>query len=247
MTIKTKLFLLTALFLMQQGCDRPRQLTAEKHASSSQCHADLPTLFINEKERYALQGNIDHLVIRYQVNQASQWIDQCSCLVERISDADHIIASGHDFHQVRSIYHYDCRVGEASYHAATFYHAASGLLIHQMRCDQPGLLSARATLQGGKAIARTEIRTSNEAINAGVLFIPFEAEVATDGDSLIIRGEGELILVMAIKTGNKPQKSVAEKWRDACIKYAPSENEHYDVIKVANALLSECESASLNP
>jgi hypothetical protein len=244
MSMKTMIALLTSMSLIQQACDRKPHPSPE---SSVLENSGIQALFINDHERFFLDGKLDRLTISYQVKEADHWAERSHCIVERLKEDDEISMNEQNTQQEGNIYTYESNNGNVGYHAAAFYHQTSGLLIYQMRCDHPGSLNAKATLAGGTVTGRTEIQTSNEHIRTGVLFIPFEAEVTPASNSLIIRGEGELVLVMAIEDSNDQQAGIAAKWQQACIKYDPTSNGHYDVIKVTNAMRSECEIPSRNP
>ncbi len=244
MSMKTTTALFASMCLIQQACDRKPQTPPE---SSVQENSGVHALLINKNERFVLDGRLDRLTIRYQLKEADRWAERSHCIVERLKDDDGASTNKQNTQQEGNIYTYESNDGDVGYYAAVFYHQASGLLIYQMRCDHPGLLNAKATLAGGIVTGRTEIQTSDGPINAGVLFIPFEAEVAAAGNSLIIRGEGELVLVMAIEESNDQQAGISAKWQQACLKYDPTSNGHYDVIKVTNAMRSECETPSRNP
>ena len=245
-----KTILLTSLCLLLQSCDREQQRISETSKiseSSAQQNSEEHALYINDRQRFVLTGNPERLTINCQVYESEQWIEQSSCLVELLKDAGKNLTNEEKPSQEGCIFIYESRDGTVGYHSTIFYHRASGLLIQQIRCDQPGLLNVRASLIGGQVTGRTEMQFSGEQFCTGALFIPFEAEVVADGNSLVIEGEGELVLVMSLDTIGTPQTSVATKWRQACLTYDPDSINDHDVIKVTNALRSECEAQSENP
>jgi hypothetical protein len=77
------------------------------------------------------------------------------------------------------------------------------ILLHFI-ADQPGELNFRVSLMAKEAriIDRTQIVASAPGQEAHVWVLPFEAEVATEGSAIAVRGEGEALILISLPKQN---------------------------------------------
>ena len=95
----------------------------------------------------------------------------------------------------------------------------SAIFIHLIS-DKPGALSFRVILsvsKGGEPtiVDRRQlvIPPSPDApgsLGAHVWVLPFESDVAPDGNSIVVRGEGEALVILTFATGSEAGKPLAE-------------------------------------
>jgi hypothetical protein len=64
--------------------------------------------------------------------------------------------------------------------------------------------------------------------------IPFESEVSAEANALVIRGEGELLLIW-----HWPQDDQFTTWQSLLREYDPAGGEHPDITKIADHLQHE--------
>jgi hypothetical protein len=74
--------------------------------------------------------------------------------------------------------------------------------------------------------------------------VPFESSVTDEDNSLTIRGEGELVMVLAVAEAGEHSEGVATRWDKACKQYDPGGGGHPDVVKVIYSLRREVETGS---
>lgn len=120
-----------------------------------------------------------------------------------------------------------------SYTMTTGILRSKGLLFHRIRCDHPGLLEVRATLHPFTAVEPRQI-ISRVSPASQMWLIPYESEVSAEGDALVIRGEGELLLIW-----HWPQDGHFTTWQSLLREYDPAGGEHPDIAKIADLLQQE--------
>ncbi|BCU76814.1 glycoside hydrolase N-terminal domain-containing protein [Luteolibacter sp. LG18] len=107
------------------------------------------------------------------------------------------------------------------------------VLVHLL-AGMPGALGFRATLEG-KGIAsigdRAELLLKDPSTPSAPVtrawVLPFESEVEPDGNSMVIRGEGEAMIVLA----RAPEPAAGEAWKRLATRYG-GPDEHPDLSKV---------------
>jgi len=90
----------------------------------------------------------------------------------------------------------------------------SAIFIHLL-ADKPGALSFRVQLGGEKPQIedrRQLVRSANAPAGLGVhvWVIPFESDVTPDGDSIIVRGEGEALVLLTYAAASETTPLLAE-------------------------------------
>ena len=95
----------------------------------------------------------------------------------------------------------------------------SAIFIHLI-ADKPGALSFRVILSvsgaGEPEIVdrRQMVRQANAgvpgSIGAHVWVLPFESDVAPDGNSIVVRGEGEALIILTFATGSESGEPLAQ-------------------------------------
>ena len=97
--------------------------------------------------------------------------------------------------------------------------ADSAIFIHLIT-DHPGMLSFRVALSVSDA-GQTEIVDRRQlvrpatvslpnSLGAHVWVLPFESDVAPDGKSIVVRGEGEALVILTFANGSEAGKPLAE-------------------------------------
>lgn len=93
-----------------------------------------------------------------------------------------------------------------------------GVVFVHFIADKPGDISFRASLKppGGKGEVKIEDRRelawvspTDPAHQIRVWVIPFESDVEPDGNAILLRGEGECLLIFAHTTAENPAKPLA--------------------------------------
>ncbi len=104
--------------------------------------------------------------------------------------------------------------------------ADDAIFIHLI-ADQPGALSFRVTLGGSEtAGARIEDRrqlilpAGKGRLAACIWVLPFESDVASEGHSISVRGEGEALIVWNYAVGKPPDAT----WTQLGTRYDPGHN-----------------------
>ena len=90
------------------------------------------------------------------------------------------------------------------------------MLIHFI-ADQPGALSFRVTLGGAAQNADVRIEDRRQLIlgpkagqlGAHVWVLPFESDVASEGNTITVRGEGEALIVWNFAVGKPPEATLS--------------------------------------
>lgn len=127
----------------------------------------------------------------------------------------------------------------------TFLVTDEAMFLHVV-ADQPGAISFKATLlapEEGSAV----IRDRNEILWTGagdrkarayVRVVPFESDVEADGGSIVLRGEGECLVVFQFSPSDDAGNPVSDTWKRLCARLDPGA-EHADPVKIWHALLGE--------
>jgi len=111
--------------------------------------------------------------------------------------------------------------------------------------DQPGAVALKASLTSTHA-GKTTLRDRNEILwneadggprKAYLRVIPFESDVEADGESIVLRGEGECLLVVGFSMRDDPQKPLEDLWKRLCAAHDPGA-EHPDPVKIWHAVLA---------
>lgn len=96
--------------------------------------------------------------------------------------------------------------------------AKEGVVFVHFIADKPGDVSFRASLKppGGKGEVKIEDRRelawaspTDPAHKVRIWVIPFESDVEADGNTILLRGEGECLLIFAHTTAEDPTKPLA--------------------------------------
>jgi hypothetical protein len=111
--------------------------------------------------------------------------------------------------------------------------------------DHPGALSFRTSLtspQEGKTTTEGRNgliwRSSTDAgVKAYAHIVPFESDVEADGNAILLRGEGECLVIFSITPSEDPGKPVAGIWKRLAETHDPGQ-EHPDPVKIWHSLLS---------
>ncbi|MEO7100091.1 MAG: hypothetical protein ABI162_12070 [Luteolibacter sp.] len=78
--------------------------------------------------------------------------------------------------------------------------------------DKPGALSFRVSLNIPAHVEdrRQLVATADSGLSAHVWVLPFEAEVAEEGQSIVVRGEGEALIVVNFSHENGAEKALSQ-------------------------------------
>jgi len=96
--------------------------------------------------------------------------------------------------------------------------AKEGVVFVHLIADKPGDISFRTTLHPPESKGEVKIvdrreflwtSPTNPATKAHVWVLPFESDVENEGDAIILRGEGECILIFAHTTAENPAKPLS--------------------------------------
>ena len=226
------------LVILSAACKRHEDSvsTAGKAASGQ-------VLQINRQTRVLLDGGLRCLSIRFETGKSEVWNTVASCVVERIPVAGTPAGQGLWQQPRENIVTAFSQENGRAFSAATFYHQGTKLLIHQMTCDQPGFLDVRATLQQGKVVGPGQMLGTGTCATS-LWLVPFESSVTTEDNSLTIRGEGELVVVLAVADAGEHSENISSRWNKACKQYDPGGGEHPDVVKVIYSLRKEVETGA---
>ena len=126
----------------------------------------------------------------------------------------------------------------------TFLATPEMIFLHFV-ADQPGAISFKATLsspQAGTAVVRERnellwISTKEPAMKAYARVIPFESDVETEGNSIILRGEGECMVIFSFTPLDDPGKPISGTWKRLATALDPGE-EHPDPVKIWQTILA---------
>ncbi len=112
-----------------------------------------------------------------------------------------------------------CRLDSATVTRTVLVDPDDGTVFIHLLANLPGALSFRVSLGGSdEGEPRIEDRrelilTSADGISAHVRVVPFESDVTPDGNSILVRGEGEALVVLSYATGLEAAKSLAATWK----------------------------------
>lgn len=112
--------------------------------------------------------------------------------------------------------------------------------------DQPGAIAFRTTLtstRDGKTTpsGRNELlwaSADHAPAKAYVRVIPFESDVEADGDAIVLRGEGECLVIFSLTMLDSPEKPLSGTWQRLAAILDPGE-EHPDPSKIWQVILSQ--------
>lgn len=118
--------------------------------------------------------------------------------------------------------------------------APGGAIFLHFIADQPGALSFRASLRGpGPATTlenRRELTRSHGDHEARAWILPFEADVEPDGSSILLRGEGEALIILNFGPKSAPHPP-AETLKRLAAAHDPG-HAHPDPTKIWQAILA---------
>lgn len=120
-----------------------------------------------------------------------------------------------------------CRMGGAKITRTVLVDPADGTVFIHLLADMPGALSFRVSLAASGAVEprieeRREIAlASADGMAARVRVVPFESDVAPDGQSIVVRGEGEALIVLGCSTAPDAVKSLAAYWQKLAARLDP--------------------------
>ncbi|MES2475201.1 MAG: hypothetical protein V4640_05430 [Verrucomicrobiota bacterium] len=152
-----------------------------------------------------------------------------------------------DFQQTRegeSLIRSTCRVGKARITRTYLVDPEDGSVLIHLLANMPGALSFRVSLSGtGEVAPRIEdrrelIRTVPDGVSAHVRVVPFESDVSPDGKSILVRGEGEALILLSYAAGADAPKTLAETWKRLAQRHDPGNNPP-DPVKIWHAVLGE--------
>ena len=137
-----------------------------------------------------------------------------------------------------------CRLGSATITRTVLVNSDDGTVFIHLLANLPGDLSFRVSLgASGDGEPRIEDRrqlllTSSNGISALIRVIPFESDVAPDGNSIVVLGEGDALIVLAYATGEGAAKSLAGGWKTLGNRYDPG-NIPADPTRIWNEVLEQ--------
>lgn len=178
----------------------------------------------------SISGDSHDLYFRWQIQDNGEWQEIASVGLNRINPPDHRLPL--HFPKSLRLHEQQFQEGKITYFLTTGYVVSKRLFFHRMRCDHPGALHVRATLAPeGKFDKKSLGKASPRASRLWLL--PFEAEVVNTQNSLIIEGEGELLLLWHLSD----DQNAATSWQSLLREYDPgSDEEELNLPKVADAL-----------
>lgn len=180
----------------------------------------MPDISLDATRRVTLDGNVDAMRITEHTLKQSGWVEQSSFSIERIADLTDIVQSSPLTSFVGGKLSSRVKIGTKTYQSDTFYHRATGLLIHRMLCDHPGSLHVRAT-------------DVNASPSTAMRLLPFESNLDLHTNQQIVRGEGECAVVICF------DQAIETYWKTVCARYDPDGGAHPDIIRVIEKLDEE--------
>lgn len=112
-----------------------------------------------------------------------------------------------------------CQLGNAKVTRTVLVDPNDGTVFIHLLANLPGALSFRASLTTSESAAprledrRELVISSADTLSAHLRVVPFESDVAPDGNSIVVRGEGEALIVLSYATGRNAPKLLAETWK----------------------------------
>lgn len=125
--------------------------------------------------------------------------------------------------------------GGAGITQTAFVSRADNVLVIHLQADKPGALQFRVRLGSDQVaqptgergeLLRKSVTASSLPTELRAWVLPFESEVAAEGNAMVVRGEGEAMIVVAAGIGNETQ-DVATALARLTRKYDPRD-EHPD-------------------
>jgi hypothetical protein len=108
--------------------------------------------------------------------------------------------------------------------------AARTVFIHLLS-DKPGTLSFRVILsvsgegepeiEDRRQLVRPAAAGASNSLGAHVWVLPFESDVAPDGNTIVVRGEGEALIILTFATGEAATQRLAETLERLGNRYDP--------------------------
>ena len=105
--------------------------------------------------------------------------------------------------------------------------------------DQPGAISFKASLSSSRA-GKTTVHDRNELlwtaatdapVKAFARVIPFESDVEVEGNSILLKGEGECLVIFSFTPFDTAEKPLSGTWQRLAATLDPG-TEHPDPVKI---------------
>lgn len=213
--------ILVSMIGLTTACDR---------SSKEQC---VPCL---EKKPPLLQlvGDTNKQLWTWYPNSLKSSEGSASVRIERLARAGNAQALSFpnplDYHQS----HY--REGDTTFTITTGYLAKQRVVFQRMRCDQPGELHVCIDLTPHHATLDRELKNDVEPCSQ-LWLLPFEAEVQTVDNKLVLMGEGEFLMIWHIPGS---RSDLASDWRylleDFINEESRSQNQHVDLRQLSDRM-----------
>lgn len=196
---------------------------------------------VRTTERICVDGSFEDFKILWQHYEGNAWTTTSETSLSLLLNQASTLQSTPQVFSSKGTTESFFRTGSVGYHSQLFYDREFHLLFYHVRCDHPGELSLRARMDQS---AIHGLNTLNGPIHlthgrGSTLLIPFESAVSRGDNCLEILGEGELLVVMSCQ-----QESVGKLWQQACRRFDPEGAPHYDVYRVATALIERAKLQS---
>jgi hypothetical protein len=185
---------------------------------------------LGDKSFLSISGGTHGLCFRWLAQKNDHWQQLGTVHLDRINPAHHHQTL--NFPTSVRLHEQQFQEEHITYFLTTGYVARKRLFFHRMRCDHPGALDVKATLTPDGKVDAKSLR-NNAPHTSQLWLLPFEAEVVNDQNSLIIEGEGELLLLWHLSDDHESAKS----WQDLLHDYDPeSDQAELNLSVVADAL-----------
>lgn len=116
-----------------------------------------------------------------------------------------------------------CRIAGATITRTVLVQPEDGSVLIHLLANKPGSLSFRVSLptsgngmtviEDRRELTQSATDKDPAAHTAHVWVIPFESDVSPDGDSIIVRGEGEALILLTYATGPRAAAAMASCWK----------------------------------
>lgn len=223
------------LFILLAGLGACRENQGQRHKNGSieqESVTDIKGISLGEQSMLNVAGNTHELRFRWFKHNDGDWCE--TSLVKLCRLGSRTGAKPLAFPESFRLHEQQFEEEGVTYFLTTGFVARKGLFFHRMRCDHPGALNVKASLSPHHGVdAKSIIQNSPSASQLWLL--PFEAEVINDQNSLVIEGEGEILLLWHLNDNRDP----ANSWQTLCLEYDPGGVEELDLTVVANALEKE--------
>jgi len=139
------------------------------------------------------------------------------------------------------------RLGSTTITRTAFASAADDAIFLHFIADQPGALSFKTRIVSPdpeNAVIQNRVQLSwqgkgeNTGLKAAVWVLPFESDVERDENSIVLRGEGECIVIVNFTGSDDPAKPVSETLRRLGDAYDPG-HQPPDPIRIWHAVLAK--------